>query len=132
MKVGNYHFYFRLSDADGNETDFVAESGLVSVFIWFGAPNSLTTKTKNEDSYKSVRFLMSNLDTSYDYVYVYYSRYFSEGNDNYTTEYIKVDKKFLISNAGTSSIVVSGFENNVSLTASDINLSYNIVDSAKA
>lgn len=132
LKVGNYHFYFRLSDADGNETDFVAESGLVSVFIGFGAPNSLTTGTKNENSYKSVRFLMSNLDTSYDYVYVYYSRYFSEGNDNYTAEYIKVNKKFLISNAGTSSIVVSGFENNVSLTASDINLSYNIVDSAKA
>lgn len=132
LKVGNYHFYFKLSDADGNETDFIAESGLVSVFIGFGAPSSLTTGTKNQNSYKSVRFLISNLDTSYDYVYVYYSRYFSESNDNYTIEYMKVDKKFLISNAGTSSITVSGFENNISLTSSDINLSYNIVDSVKA
>jgi hypothetical protein len=33
LKVGNYHFYFKLADTDGNETDFVAESGLVSVFI---------------------------------------------------------------------------------------------------
>lgn len=32
MSVGNYHFYFRFCDADGNETDFVAESGLVSIF----------------------------------------------------------------------------------------------------
>ena len=34
LKVGNYHFYFKLSDADGNETDFVGESGLVKCFIW--------------------------------------------------------------------------------------------------
>ena len=33
LSVGNYHFYFKYSDADGNETDWVAESGLVSVFI---------------------------------------------------------------------------------------------------
>ena len=33
MKVGNYHFYFRLADADGNETDFICESGQVSLFI---------------------------------------------------------------------------------------------------
>jgi hypothetical protein len=38
LKVGNYHFYFKLSDADGNETDFVGESGLVSVFIGFNHP----------------------------------------------------------------------------------------------
>ena len=33
LKCGNYHFYFKLADADGNETDFIAESGLVSIFI---------------------------------------------------------------------------------------------------
>jgi hypothetical protein len=43
LKVGNYHVYFKLSDADGNETDFVGESGLISVFIGFGDPRSVTT-----------------------------------------------------------------------------------------
>jgi hypothetical protein len=43
LKVGNYHFYFKLSDADGNETDFVGESGLVSIFIGFNDPFSVTT-----------------------------------------------------------------------------------------
>jgi hypothetical protein len=33
MKIGNYHFYFKFADADGNESDWVAESGLVSVFM---------------------------------------------------------------------------------------------------
>jgi hypothetical protein len=33
MPIGNYHFYFKYMDADGNESDFIAESGLVSIFI---------------------------------------------------------------------------------------------------
>jgi hypothetical protein len=52
LKVGNYHFYFKLSDTDGNETDFVAESGLVSVFIGHGSYNSVHTGNKNENSAK--------------------------------------------------------------------------------
>jgi hypothetical protein len=33
LPVGNYHFYFKLSDADGNETDYIGESGLVTCYI---------------------------------------------------------------------------------------------------
>ena len=32
LKVGNYTFYFKYCDYDGNETDIIAESGLVSIF----------------------------------------------------------------------------------------------------
>jgi hypothetical protein len=32
LSVGNYFFYFKLSDSDGNETDFFEQSGLVSIF----------------------------------------------------------------------------------------------------
>ena len=81
MKIGNYHFYFKLSDADGNETDFVAESGLVSVFIGFGSPSSIHTGQKNESSYKNVMFSVSNIDASYNYITVYYSRYTAEANE---------------------------------------------------
>jgi hypothetical protein len=72
--VGNYHFYFKLSDADGNETDFVGESGLVSVFIGFGTPHSTHSGERDENSYKNVTFAINNIDPSYDYVKVYYSR----------------------------------------------------------
>jgi hypothetical protein len=56
LPVGNYHFYFKLSDADGNETDFIGESGLVSVFIGFNSPSSIHTGTANQNSHKSVQF----------------------------------------------------------------------------
>ena len=132
LAIGNYHFYIKLSDADGNETDFVAESGLVSIFIGFGAADSLTTGVKNENSYKGVDFVLSNIDPSYDYLYIYYSRSTAEGQENFSTEYKKIDKKFIVNNAGISNIHITGYEQTISLTSQDINLNYQIVDAVKA
>ena len=131
LKVGNYHFYFKLSDADGNETDFIGESGLVSVFIGFNDYFSVTTGQKNENSFKSVNFQLSNIDSAYDYVSVYYSRSTAEGQMNEITEYKSIDKKYLVNNSGICNIIITGFENESDITASDINLNYNIVDAAK-
>lgn len=130
MKIGNYHFYFKLSDADGNETDFVGESGLVSVFIGFGMPSSVYTGTKNENSYKNILFTVSNIDTSYNYITVYYSRYTAEANENFVIEYAKLERRYLVNNSGTSSIIITGFEEVIPLSKEDINLNYNVIDSA--
>ena len=130
LKVGNYHFYFKLADADGNETDFVGESGLVSIFIGFDGPNSVHTGTKNENSLKSVNFQITNIDSAYDNVYVYYSRSTAELGDNFVTEYIKIDKKFKVNNSGICNILINGFEETTQITASDINTNYNVVSNA--
>ena len=42
-------------DADGNETDFVGETGLISVFKGFGDPRSITTGQANENSFKAIK-----------------------------------------------------------------------------
>jgi len=52
LKVGNYFFYFKYADADGNETDFIGESGLVSVFKGYATPASMNTGTRDENSLK--------------------------------------------------------------------------------
>ena len=130
LKVGNYHFYFKLSDADGNETDFVGESGLVSVFIGFSDYHSVTTGEKNQNSFKQVNFQLTNIDSSYDYVTVYYSRNTAEGLENSVTEYIKIDKKYSVNNAEVANIVITGYENTINISPADINLNYNIVDNA--
>lgn len=129
LKVGNYHFYFKLSDADGNETDFVGESSLVSIFIGFDDYYAVQTGQKNENSFKQVSFQMTNIDSSYDYVYVYYSRSTAEAGENFQTQYAKIDKKFLVNNAEICNIIITGFEDTIELSSSDINLSYNTVDS---
>lgn len=128
LKVGNYHFYFKFADADGNETDFVGESGLVSVFIGYGTASH--TGTKNQNSFKSVRFNITDIDSSYNYIYVYYSRDFSELSDNMVTQYAKIEQKFVVNNMQECNVLITGYENVTELQPQDINLSYNIVDSA--
>lgn len=128
LKVGNYHFYFKFSDADGNETDFVAESGLVSIFIGFDDPSSIHTGQKNENSTKQVRFQLSNIDSAYNYVSVYYSRSTAESNENNILQCAKVEKRYTVNDAQFANIVVTGFEDITEIAPSDINLQYNIVD----
>lgn len=132
LKVGNYHFYFKLADEDGNETDFIGESGLVSIFIGFGGSNSQHTGTKNENSFKSVNFQITNIDTAYNYLYVYYTRSTAELNENYITEYIKIDKKFIVNNLGICNLHITGNENTAVVSNYEINLNYETVDAAKA
>lgn len=130
LKCGNYHFYFKLADADGNETDFVAESGLVSIFIGQDYPDAIYTGNKNENAAKQITFSLTKIDPSYPYVYVYYSRYTAEDGDNMITEYKKIDKKYTVNNFQKATILITGEEDTDNITASEINLNYNIVDAA--
>lgn len=131
LKCGNYHFYFKYTDQDGNETDFVAESGLVSVFIGERHPHSIHTGVSNENSAKQVIFQLKNIDSAYEYVQVYYSRSYSEQDQNALIEYKKVERKYLVNNRHQCNIVITGFDQDLDVTAEDINLQYNIIDSAK-
>lgn len=132
LPVGNYHFYFKLADADGNETDFVAESGLVSLFIGFDLPSSICSGISEENSTKSVRFFLSNIDASYNYVHVYYSRSSAQSGQNASTYYCKIDKKFIVNNSQQCNILITGFESIQDISSEDINLQYNIASSARA
>lgn len=130
LKVGNYVFYFRLSDSDNNETDFIAESGIVTCHIGnLNDPASIQGGIRNENSYKSVNFVMSDIDSSYNHISVYYTRSTSDMDENETTESFKILKTYPVYN-GISKIVINGFENTESVSINDINVQYNIVDSA--
>ena len=126
MKIGNYHFYFKYSDADGNESDWVAESGLVSVFIG-GSPMSSNTGIRDENSIKSVRFILSNIDIGYSFVKVYYTRYSADIDGNFVVSAKKIDKNFLVNNSGTCTILITGDENETEVTLEEINDSYDTI-----
>lgn len=131
LPVGNYVFYFKLADADGNESEFIGESSMVSCFIG-DTPDTINGGIQDMNSYKAVRFELSNLDKSYSYVSVYYSRSTSDSLMNdYVTEYKKVDYKYRIQGS-YAVIYISGFEQTLDITESDINAQYFVADSAKA
>ena len=132
LKVGNYVFYFKLSDSDGNETDFIAESGIVTCHIGnLNDPFSIQGGIRDENSYKSVSFLLSNIDSSYNNVVVYYTRSTSDVDGNEVTTSFKVQKQFSVYN-NVSKINITGFEQADAVSINDINVAYNVVESAVA
>ena len=130
MKIGNYHFYFKYSDVDGNESDWVAESGLVSVFMG-NTPQSVNTGIRDENSIKSVKFKLSNIDIGYTYVKVYYTRYSADVDSNLVVQAKRIDKNFLVNNSGTCTILITGDENETEVTIEEINSSFDVIQTAQ-
>jgi hypothetical protein len=79
LPVGQYCFYFTYCDADDNESDYIAESGLIPVFIGTDKdPYSMDGGIKNQLTNKGIKLKLSNMDKSYNYLKVYYVRYFAD------------------------------------------------------
>lgn len=119
LSVGNYHFYFKYTDGDGNDTDFVAESGLVSIFIG-ESPNNIQSGIEDQNSNKFVKFYISNIDTSYSFVKVYYTRASSAYSEQAITKAYEIDKKYIVIN-GRSEITITGSESVIDIPISEIN-----------
>ena len=130
MKIGNYHFYFKYADADGNESDWVAESGLVSVFIG-NNPQSVNTGIRDENSIKSVRFRLSNIDIGYSFVKVYYTRYSADVDGNFVVQAKKIDKNFIVNNSGICTVLITGDEYDTEVTLEEINSHFDVVQNAQ-
>lgn len=130
-KVGNYVFYFRYEDSDGNLTDFVGESGTVTCHM--GGVNdigSIKGGLKDQNSNKMIKFTISDVDPGYSYVRVYYTRYTSdiEGITVHTNHLI--DQRYAVKNTKCA-ITVSGYEADSEISDSDLNVQYNLVESTK-
>lgn len=127
LPVGNYHFYFRYADADGNETDFIGESGLVSIFKG-NTLRSINSGFREEDSNKSVKFIISNIDPAYQYINVYYTKSTSDIDENAVVSAYKIEQKFSVNNSLECWIHITGNEPKTQITTSDINPIYLIAD----
>ena len=130
LKVGNYFFYFKYADADGNETDFVGESGLVSVFIGNDKdPFSINGGYKNMNSHKGVQFYISNIDQAYDYLVVYYTRSYADLKQNRVISAYKINNKFTL-HTNSTYISIFGTEDTTDIPISDLNTQYFVANKA--
>lgn len=130
LGVGNYHFYFKYIDSDSNETDFVAESGLVSIFMG-NTPESINSGFGNQNSGKLVKFTLSNIDSAYKYVKVYYTKETSGYNQESQTTCYKIDQNFIIDQNNSCSVTISGFIKDLDISPDEINVQYNLVSAAE-
>lgn len=124
LKVGNYSLYLKYCDDDGNETDYVAESGIISIFKGKdGDPFSIDGGIENMNANKSIHVTVENIDTVYRYINVYYTRSSSAFDSGRTTLAYKIDKKFPII-GNKCDIIINGNENTTSIPLSEINSQY--------
>lgn len=132
LPVGNYVVYIKYADADDNETDFVAESGVISCFIGEDCdPFSIEGGMRDQNSNKSISLFINNIDSSYDYVKIYYTRSTSDIDQLRQTTAYKIHKKFVVHN-GSCSVLITGNEDKTNIPISGINTQYFIVNKAKA
>ena len=121
--VGQYCFYFTYCDSDNNESDYIAETGLIPLFIGNdGDPYSMDGGIKNQNSNKGVRLKLKNLDKSYNYLKVYYIRYFADYQQNRVYELKKIYKKYPI-NSDILYLQITGFEETEDLDPNILNIS---------
>lgn len=134
LKVGNYVFYFKYEDADGNETNIMQESGIVSCFKGKDAdPLSINGGFRDENSNKLVKFKLEKLDIGYDYIKVMYSRDTSDLDQNRVTKVYTIDQKFKINKDSKScDIQITGNERLLSSTIDELNQQYVILNSTKS
>ena len=87
-KGGNYTFYVKFGDADYNQTDVVAESGIVSIFNGNdGMPSTISGTLLDERTDKMIHLAITGLNHVYSKIYVYYSREYSDTQGYRMTEY---------------------------------------------
>ena len=133
LPCGMYHFYFTFCDNDGNETDFVGESSAVAVHIGnINDPYSIRMGMENETTDKCVMFNISNIDNSYDFVKVYYTRSTSgmEGQDISMT--FEIIEKFPILNSDNTDVIIYGTEKTRNIDDSIINQQFEYCSKSKS
>lgn len=131
LKAGNYVFYFKYVDADGNESDIIAESSIISVHEGgVNDPKSISGGVLNTNCNKIIKLSIANLDTTHDYLNVYYTR--STGEDSYAKvcEYNKILEKKILSSEQVD-LTITGFENVLTIDPNLLNVEYNIVNNVK-
>ena len=131
LKGGNYTFYIKLADSDTNKTDIVAESGQITVYKGdITKISSISGTLYNELTTKAITLKITNIDTTFSKLYLYYSREFSDTNGIRMSEAAMIAKPYDIK--GDSLLInVNGYEDIDQISIEDLNIQYNIVNAAK-
>ena len=122
LPVGQYCFYFTYCDTDDNESDYIAETGVIPVFIGSDRdPFSIDGGIKNQITDKGIKLKINNLDKSYNYLKVYYVRYFADYQQNRVYEAKKIYKKYPI-NSDILYLQITGYEDAEDIDANILNI----------
>lgn len=131
MPCGTYTFYFKFADADDNETEVIAESGIVQCHIGkVNDPGKIRMGMEDENSQKIVKFKLTNIDSGFDYVKVLYVRTSTDNSRAVQPTYHIIDYKFPILHEECD-IYIRGTETILGATEEDILMDYADINAVK-
>ena len=131
LRGGTYTFYVKFADEDTNQTDVVAESGQIAVFHGdFYQISSISGTLQDERTDKSIMLRLSNIDTSFATMYLYYTREYCDLNGIRQTEAKCLVKPYPIKQQ-SELITITGYEDEMDITIDELNISYNPVNAVK-
>lgn len=131
LKGGNYTFYVKFADNDFNKTDIVCESGQITVFNGtISSPSTVTGTLQDERTDKSISIRINNIDTSFQKVYLYYTRETCDINGARITEVAMIKEPYdIVTNY--LNITVNGYEEIQEMNEEELNIKYLYVDRVK-
>jgi len=127
LKGGGYKYYFRHKNADGNVSDLIAESGLVSVHFSVGERAYGVAGDKNTD--KLAKFRLSGLSLTSGTIEVSVTHI--SGDNNPVANTFKLKENYFISIDGVCNIEHSGIEEIEMLDESQVNTSFSSIEQVK-
>jgi len=131
LNSGNYVFYFKYCDADGNESDIIAETGIISCYIGkLNDPFSTRAGIQDEVTNKIINLTLNNLDTTYDFINVYFTRATSDYSESLISSAYKLVTRKIVTGESIP-ITITGLEEVEDISIDQLNIQYNIVDSVK-
>ena len=132
LPVGNYVLYFKYCDEDENETDFIGESGIISIFKGNDKdPFSIDGGERDMDSNKSISVTLKT-DPHYSFVKVYYSRTSAAADENRIPQAYELIKNFPISDDNVCNIIITGDEEKQQIPLTDLNQQYVVINNSES
>ena len=132
LKAGNYIFYLKYMDEDYNETDVVAQSGVVSIFNGtIISPHTVSGGIMDEETDKSISLHIKDIDTSFSYLKLYVYRTTCDSNGVKLSYSYKIDTDYNI-DGKTKIININGFEPTIDISIEELNIDYLKVDAIKS
>ena len=121
LEGGNYTFYMKYLDGDGNESDYVAETFQIPVYKGTATrPKTISGALVNERTDKAIQLLCTNLESSFQKIKLYYTRETSDLNGYRISKAYEILKTFAI-NGDKLEIIITGGEEVNEITIDHIN-----------
>lgn len=131
LKVGLYVFYIKYSDADGNQTTIAAESSIIPCYS--GSGSRIDGLYENYNSHKQITLDISNIDTQFNYINIYYSKSSSDKFSLTNTTIYQITNPYpILENQSEKRIIITGDENVIEITREQLNTDFSITNSVKS